>query len=62
MTTVAVPVASKTPTMATAVIFAFVQAIILSVVLMRVRVEPLAATPFVIATAVIVFVSATGAA
>ncbi len=43
-------------------VFAFVHAIIFNAPLMRVKVEPLAAAPFVIATAEIVFARPTGAA
>lgn len=61
-TATVIPVASKIATPATAVVFIFVQAMIFNAPLMMIKVEPLAVTPFVIATAVIDFANASGAA
>jgi len=55
-------VANNAAAPAMIMVFAFVHAMIFNAPLMRVKVEPLAAAPFVIATALTAFASATGAA
>ena len=59
---VVVPAASKIPAPMTTAVFICAQAISFNAPLMMVKVDPLAAAPFVIATAEIVLVSVTGAA
>jgi hypothetical protein len=54
MIPIAIPSVSSTPTPTTITVLALFQAISFNTPLMRVKVEPLAATPFVIATAVYV--------
>jgi hypothetical protein len=60
--TVVVPAAINTTMLVTTAVLIFVHAIIFNAPLMRVKVEPLAAIPFVIATAVTDFASTAGAA
>ena len=60
-TTTVVPEAAITAATATAVVLAFVHAIIFNAPLMRVKVEPPAAAPLVTATAVMDLANATGA-
>src|SRR5208283_1513592 len=60
ITIVPVVAAKTTATPTTIVVFAFVHAIIFKAPLMRVKVEPLAAAPLVIATAVAIFASRAG--
>ena len=62
MVTVVVPAASSTPAPTTIAVFALVHAIILRVVLMRVKVKHVSTVPFVAAVAAIMLASATGSA